>query len=1372
MLILGVLFLWLSCPSSLSQAQVPPITPSGLNTQVSGPIAVDAQTQYNITGGTRPGGGPNLFHSFGEFGVPTNTIANFLNETALPTSNILGRVTGGNVSNIFGTIQTEGFGSANLFLMNPAGFLFGPKATVNMGGMVAFTAADYIRLAEFDGSSAGIFHSNIELTSTLTSAPVAAFGFLGSNPAAIEVQGSQLTLATGKGLSLIGENITVGSDPEIGSPSFISVPSGQINLVSVASPGEILFPSLVSGFNINGQMFTTMGTVTILGGSTLDVSDNAFVGDGSGGTVRIRGGQFIMDGAFIFANTFAEANGSATAVSVNTTDDISLGNASAISAAASSTGRVGDVEMAGKNVRLEGGSFINTFSAESTEQGGNISINAESFNLASGSSIFSGSFGEAVAGNISIIATDSLNVFGFDPIFGSVSTIESAAFAGGNSGTVNVQSARMTIAELGKIGTTSFDTGQAGNLSIQTGVLEVLDGGNLASSGGNGSGNITISANEVTVKGFASSVERSHINNSGGGEGGTGNISIHTDRLLLTDDARIDMEGTGQLGTVTLSATESLTISNGGKLRMENEAGSAGLIDLFSPQITLDQGIIQTFTVGPGDAGAVTIGATDVHIVGAQINSGTCPVSCGAIGGLGGNVSIVAENSAQFSGQFAGRNVGGDIEPAGSAGIFTVTGNSGGNAGNITVMAPQIQITDGAMLSATSTGSGAAGNLTIQGNSPAQSVLIDGTGSGIFTDTQGTGAGGNISIDASQFALSNRATLSAQTAGSGNAGDITVMASSFSMSERALISAGTGMGTTGDGGNISVQADEVLLTDNVGIATNTLGSGEAGAIALTAQDRISLTDSRVNSSTFAFPGKLEGGHGGQITLHAPTIDISNGQIVSLSSSSGNAGNVLLETVHLTLDASELTASTFRSGNSGDITIRGLTDTGSSAGQVSFMGASQVLSETANTGNGGTIAIQTAQLMMQDNSLISTSSQGEGTVGNAGNVSLKAGQSLGVTSGSLIQSGSIALSEGNAGNVTVTGPAITLDAGAISTTTEFAGSAGTVMIKTNSLTVQNGGQIASSSVIVEDIPAGSAGNITIQGQGLARPAQSVLIDGAGSGIFTDTQGTGAGGNIALDANSVTLQNSAHVSSSSTGTGKAGDIAINAGNQFTMTNSSITTEADGASGGAIKITTNPGATVQLTKSMISASVLDGIGGGGSLSIDPLFFIMLDSQLLARAVQGPGGNISITTNFFLLDANSVISASSQFGVNGTITIQSPNAPVSGQIQPLNKTPLLATSLLDQRCAALAGGQFSSFTVAGRDSLPTEPGGWLASPLALAALSEGMRPRLKAEGGRQVARSEWRESDIQILSLRQIAPAGFLTQAFAVDWSAGCTS
>ena len=135
------LALCLVVPGTVSLAQ--DVTSSGLNTTVAAPITLPSgQTQIDITGGTRPGGGGNLYHSFGDFNVPNNNIANFLNDSGLATSNILGRVTEGNISNIYGTIQTTGFGNANLFLMNPAGFLFGPNATVNVGGMATFTSAD------------------------------------------------------------------------------------------------------------------------------------------------------------------------------------------------------------------------------------------------------------------------------------------------------------------------------------------------------------------------------------------------------------------------------------------------------------------------------------------------------------------------------------------------------------------------------------------------------------------------------------------------------------------------------------------------------------------------------------------------------------------------------------------------------------------------------------------------------------------------------------------------------------------------------------------------------------------------------------------------------------------------------------------------------------------------------------------------------------------------------------------------------------------------------------------------------------------------------------------------------------------------------
>ena len=91
-----------------------------------------------------------------------------------------------------------------------------------------------------------------------------------------------------------------------------------------------------------------------------------------------------------------------------------------------------------------------------------------------------------------------------------------------------------------------------------------------------------------------------------------------------------------------------------------------------------------------------------------------------------------------------------------------------------------------------------------------------------------------------------------------------------------------------------------------------------------------------------------------------------------------------------------------------------------------------------------------------------------------------------------------------------------------------------------------------------------------------------------------------------------------------------------------------------------------------SSISTSVLGGVGSGGNITIDPNVVVLQNSQVIAQAVQGAGGNITITTPLYLADFSSTVSASSERGVNGTVTIQSPNAPASGHIQPLDKSPL----------------------------------------------------------------------------------------------------
>ena len=212
-----------------SLAQVTAITPT-TGTGNLGTTVTSAGNLYNITGGTRPGNGPNLFHSFGLFSVGTSDIANFSNDTGLSTTNILSRVTGGNPSNIFGTIQTTGFGSANLFLINPAGVLFGPTASLNVGGSFHVSTADYIRLT--DGAQFNAIPGPQD--ALLSTAPVAAFGFLSPNPAAIAIQGSNLSIPTGQTLSVVGGEITIQGGT-LSAPSFSSLAVTFSEVVTTAT---------------------------------------------------------------------------------------------------------------------------------------------------------------------------------------------------------------------------------------------------------------------------------------------------------------------------------------------------------------------------------------------------------------------------------------------------------------------------------------------------------------------------------------------------------------------------------------------------------------------------------------------------------------------------------------------------------------------------------------------------------------------------------------------------------------------------------------------------------------------------------------------------------------------------------------------------------------------------------------------------------------------------------------------------------------------------------------------------------------------------------------------------------------------------------
>ncbi|HAA31397.1 MAG TPA: hypothetical protein DCE56_31405, partial [Cyanobacteria bacterium UBA8553] len=115
---------------AVKPAQAQPITTEvhpNSNNPVTGTLVAPNATnsnQFDITGGTQAGA--NLFHSFEQFGLDAGQIANFLANPNI--QNILGRVVSGNPSVINGLIQVTSAGNPNLFLMNPAGIVFGSNA--------------------------------------------------------------------------------------------------------------------------------------------------------------------------------------------------------------------------------------------------------------------------------------------------------------------------------------------------------------------------------------------------------------------------------------------------------------------------------------------------------------------------------------------------------------------------------------------------------------------------------------------------------------------------------------------------------------------------------------------------------------------------------------------------------------------------------------------------------------------------------------------------------------------------------------------------------------------------------------------------------------------------------------------------------------------------------------------------------------------------------------------------------------------------------------------------------------------------------------------------------------------------------------------
>ncbi len=733
-----------------------------------------------ISGGSRPGNRTNLFHSFNQFSIGPGETAQFQNTTpTLTTINILSRVTGGNPSSIFGTIDTMSYPGANLFLMNPAGVVFGPTATLHVGGSVAFTTADYLRLAEANGSNAGIFHAASTETSLLTSAPVTAFGFLNSNPAAIAVQGSTLTVQPSESISLLGGNhgftyINPHTGATAAVPDGVTVTGGrlvasdgQISIASVASRGEILAKNLNEPGNINGHTFTALGSLRISQQSSIDIRGE------SGGSIRIRGGHLVIDSSTLSSTTGAIAIDTASIhltnaakvktettttvnaghITLNAQRDIALDSvALVISSSKGASGHAGDITLQSHqgNITLARLSSVTTQSQLSRGNTGSITMDAPHGDIrANDSFVFTSSRGTGRLGEIQITAN---NLF----------LQNSAAILGnnfpGNSFTTPQIAEPITITTTGRLNLTGgamIETGTAGPAKAADLIIRSRD--------------VVLSESSMLITGTISS-------------GDAGRLSLFTDNLQLTDGARLSS------ASLVDPLTGERPVGRGGAISIEglNNPGTAVHIDGGESGIFSD-------TQGSGAAGDIFVKASSLMLQdGGTISAKTTSTSRAATGG-----SIIVNATDQVT-----------LTKGGSITASSI-GTAAGNAGDITLNAgQQLEVRDGSSITtATESTQANGGNITIQAIDQVRFV-----NSTLSTSVRGTdGSGGNIFIDPKVVVLQG-SNITAQAVG-GAGGNITFVTPLFLADSASVVSASSQRGPSG---TVTIQSPTSNLSSAVG----------------------------------------------------------------------------------------------------------------------------------------------------------------------------------------------------------------------------------------------------------------------------------------------------------------------------------------------------------------------------------------------------------------------------------------------------------------------------------------------------------------------------------------------------------------------------
>jgi filamentous hemagglutinin family protein len=552
--------------------------------------------QGNITiiqGGTRAGN--NLFHSFEEFSVPTGITAHFQNPTDI--QNIISRVTGKSISNIDGILKADS--TANLFLINPNGIIFGNNASLQIGGSFVASTASSLNFA--DGTK---FSATDSRTIPLLTVSVPTGLQFGATAAPIRNQSQAipddtttpvgLQVESGKTLALLGGDITL----EGGNLTAIS---GRIELGSVAANSLVSLNPTNQGWVLGYEGVQNFQNIQLMP-RTLDSLEipsevNASNRDGSGGNIQVQG------------NT---------------------------------------VELKGYLVRL-------ITRTTGSKKGGDLTINTRKLIVRDGASISTITRGEGNGGNLTVNASESVEVIGSftepNTFLVTPSGLFSSTLVAGKAGDITIHTGRLRIQAGGQVATDSSGrspsqnsrpipgTGAGGNLTVNASESVELIG--------------TSTSNKNVTSGLFASTNTS---------GDAGKVTITTGKLIIQDGAELTVSSQfdpdysyppgdgyilGKAGDVNVTA-RSILLDNKGKLTSDSESGRGGNITLDVQDILMmrHESKITTNAEGDGDGGNITINAPNGFLVTAPSENND--ITANALSASGGKITITAKNIFGF----------------------------------------------------------------------------------------------------------------------------------------------------------------------------------------------------------------------------------------------------------------------------------------------------------------------------------------------------------------------------------------------------------------------------------------------------------------------------------------------------------------------------------------------------------------------------------------------------------------------------------------------------------------------------------------------------------------------------------------------------